>query len=37
VLTAVPWNLALTTYSRLAYRKHKNLYSPVTPSPDSVR
>ena len=33
VLVAVAWNLALTAYSRRAYRRWKDLYPPVSPTP----
>jgi hypothetical protein len=33
VLTAVTVNLALTAYSRRAYRRWKGLYPPVSPTP----
>src|SRR5215217_1979498 len=37
VLTAVALNLALTAYSRWAYRRWRDLYPPVSPTPQSVR
>jgi hypothetical protein len=37
VLVAVAWNLALTAYSRRAYRRWKDLYPPVSPTPESAR
>jgi uncharacterized membrane protein YphA (DoxX/SURF4 family) len=37
VLIAVVLNLALTAYSRWAYRRWRDLYPPVSPTPQSVR
>ncbi len=37
VLVAVAWDLALTAYSRRAYRRWKDLYPPVSPTPETVR
>src|SRR5829696_1674916 len=37
VLIAVVLNLALTAYSRWAYRRWRDLYPPVSPTPHSVR
>jgi len=37
VLTAVALNLALTAYSRRAYRRWRQIYPPVSPTPDTVR
>jgi hypothetical protein len=37
VLVAVAWDLALTAYSRRAYRRWKQLYPPVSPTPETVR
>ncbi|HET7517773.1 MAG TPA: hypothetical protein VFN05_08790 [Actinomycetes bacterium] len=36
VLVAVAWDLALTAYSRRAYRRWKDLYPPVSPTPETV-
>ena len=37
VLTAGALNLALTAYSRWAYRRWREIYPPVSPTPDTVR
>jgi hypothetical protein len=37
VLVAAALNLALTSYSRRAYRRWKDLYPPVSPTPEIVR
>lgn len=37
VLTGIAWNLALTAYSKWAYRRWKDLYPPVSPTPESAR
>jgi hypothetical protein len=37
VLTGVALNLALTAYSKWAYRRWKDLYPPVSPTPESAR
>jgi hypothetical protein len=37
VLTAVALNLALTAYSRWAYRRWRPIYPPVSPTPETVR
>ena len=37
VLTAVALNLALTAYARWAYRRWREIYPPVSPTPDTVR
>ena len=37
VRTAVALNLALTAYSRWAYRRWRQIYPPVSPTPETVR
>lgn len=37
VLTGIAWNLALTAYSKWAYRRWKDLYPAVSPTPESAR
>ena len=37
VLTAVALTLALTAYSRWAYRRWRPIYPPVSPTPETIR